>query len=62
MDTIMIGMDIAKSVFHLHGVSPTGEVVIRRKLSRGKVLKYLGAQPRGVVAMEACGSAHYWAR
>ena len=62
MDTIMIGMDIAKSVFHLHGVSPTCEVVIRRKLSRGKVLKYLGAQPRGVVAMEACGSAHYWAR
>lgn len=62
MESIMIGIDIAKSVFHLHGVSPGGEVVIRRKLSRGKVLKYLGAQPHGVVAMEACGSAHYWAR
>jgi len=58
----MIGVDLAKNVFQLHGASLTGEVRFRRKLSRGQFLRFMGSQPACIVVMEACGSAHHWAR
>jgi transposase len=57
-----IGMDLAKSVFQLHGADASGAVVFRKKLRRGQVLSFLAAQPSCTVAMEACSSSHHWAR
>lgn len=59
---LMIGVDLAKSVFQLHGALLTGEVMLRRKLSRLAFLRFMAEQPPAVVVLEACGSAHYWAR
>ncbi|MFD1985538.1 IS110 family transposase [Mesorhizobium newzealandense] len=58
----MIGVDLAKTVFQLHGASMTGELKFRKKLSRGSFAKFMADQPPAVIVMEACGSAHYWAR
>lgn len=58
----IIGVDLAKNVFQLHGAAADGSVVFRKKLSRPQVRKFMAAQPACIVAMEACGSAHYWAR
>lgn len=57
-----IGIDLAKYSFQLHGARADGSVAFRKKLSRGKLLDFLASQPRCVVAMEACASAHYWGR
>jgi transposase len=58
----IIGLDLAKMSFQAHGAGADGSVVFRKALSRGKVLSFLEGQPRCVVAMEACASAHYWGR
>ena len=59
MDQVsIIGIDLAKHSFQLHGALDDGSVAFRKKLSRGKVLDFLASQPLCVVAMEACGSAH----
>jgi transposase len=58
----ILGLDLAKNVFQAHGAAADGSVVFRRKLRRAQVLGFLRAQPRGVVATEACATAHYWAR
>ena len=58
----MIGVDLAKSVFQIHGASMSGEVKFRKKLSRPQFLKFMAGHDPAVVAMEACGSANYWAR
>lgn len=58
----IIGIDLAKNVFHLHGTHDDGTVVFRKKLSRGQVLPFLSEQPNCLVAMEACATAHDWAR
>jgi transposase len=55
-------LDIAKSVFQVHGIDATGTVVVRRKLSRGRVLTFFEALPRCLIGMEACNTSHYWAR
>ena len=57
-----IGLDIAKRVFQAHGTDATGRVVFRKRLVRAKVLEFFAAQPPCVVALEACGGAHHWAR
>ena len=57
-----IGLDIAKHVFHLHGADGAGHVLFRKRITRAKLLGFLAAQARCVVAMEACAGAHYWAR
>ena len=57
-----IGLDIAKSVFQVRGVDAVGAVVIRRKLTRGRVLGFFENLPRCLVGIEACSSSHYWAR
>jgi transposase len=62
MKDMMIGVDLAKSVFQLHAASMTGEPKFRKKLSRQSFLKFMAELPPAAVVMEACGSAHYWAR
>ena len=63
MDSVVtVGLDIAKSVFQVHGVDAVGEVVVGRRLTRRKVLEFFARLPACLVGIEACGSAHYWAR
>jgi transposase len=63
MQTITtIGLDIAKSVFQVHGVDAAGEMVIRRQLKRRSVLGFFQKLPRCLVGIEACASSHYWSR
>jgi transposase len=58
----IVGLDLAKQVFQVHAAGNDGAVVLRRKLSRGQVLAFFTELPRCIVAMEACATAHYWAR
>jgi transposase len=58
----MIGVDLAKNVFQLHAASMAGQPMFRKKLSRQSFPKFMAEQLPAVVVMEACGSAHYWAR
>jgi len=57
-----IGLDLAKKVFHVHGVDAEGNVVVARRLRRKEVLAFLSNLTACLVGIEACGSAHYWAR
>src|SRR5258706_6470391 len=57
-----IGLDIAKSVCQVHGVDVAGAVVIRKRVSRAKVLEHFGELPPCLVGIEACPSAHHWGR
>jgi transposase len=57
-----IGLDIAKSVFQVHGVDAVGQVVIRRQLKRRYVLKFFEKLPPCLVGIEACASSHHWSR
>jgi transposase len=61
-EVITVGLDLAKQVFQAHGADASGEVVFRKKLRRDQLLLFFAKLPRCVVAMEACASAHYWAR
>ena len=62
MQATTIGLDIAKSVFQVHGVDGRGKAVLRKRLARAKVLEFFANLPRCVVGLEACGGAHHWAR
>jgi transposase len=57
-----VGLDIAKSVFQVHGVDATGEVVIRRQLKRRHVLPFFQKLPACLVGIEACATSHHWSR
>ena len=57
-----IGLDLAKNVLQVHGIKASGEVVLRRQLRRGAVEKFFAKLAPCIVGMEACGSAHHWAR
>ena len=57
-----IGLDIAKSVFQIHGVDVEGAVVIRKRVNRAKVLEFFAALPSCLVGIEACPTAHHWSR
>jgi transposase len=59
---VMIGLDLAKSVFQIHGVDDAGRTVLRRRLSRRELVSYFAKLPRCLVGMEACSAAHHWAR
>ena len=61
-EIISIGIDIAKSVFQVHGVDDGGEVVVRRQLRRRQVLPYFAKLSPCLVGMEACATSHHWAR
>jgi transposase len=58
----VIGVDLAKRTFHVHGVDADGRVVVNKRYTRQKLKEYLVTLPRCIIAMEACASAHYWAR
>ena len=62
MQITTIGLDIAKNVFQVHGIDATEKVVVRKQLRRSQVLAFLQAVPRCLVGIEACATAHYWAR
>jgi transposase len=57
-----IGLDIAKSVFQVHGVDAEGNVVIRRQLKRRYVMTFFQKLPPWLVGIEACASSHHWSR
>lgn len=61
-DATIIGVDLAKNVFQVHGATADGSVAFRKKLSRPQFHKFMAALPRCLVVMEACGGAHFWAR
>ena len=58
----MIGLDLAKNVFQVHGIDEFGNVVLRKQLRRSQVEAFFGKLPPVIVGIEACGSAHYWGR
>ena len=57
-----IGLDIAKSVFQVHGIDAAGQIIIRKQLKRCRVLPFFMKLPPCLVGIEACASSHYWAR
>ena len=59
---VTVGLDIAKSVFQVHGVDSAGEVAVRRQLRRPQVLVFFAKLPPCLIGIEACATAHYWAR
>jgi transposase len=58
----MIGLDIAKSVFQVHGEDAGGRVVVQQRLRRLQVKAFFAKLPAARIGLEACGSAHYWGR
>ena len=58
----LIGVDLAKNVFQVHGVDQAGRVVLRRQLRRSQVEMFFASLPACAIAIEACPSAHFWAR
>jgi transposase len=58
----ILGIDIAKQVFHVVGMDDSGHVVLRKRLARSALLSFIASLPPLRIGMEACGSAHYWAR
>lgn len=61
-EVITIGLDIAKSVFQVHGVDDAGAVTIRKRISRAKMLEFFADLAPCLVGIEACPSAHHWGR
>lgn len=62
MEITTLGIDLAKSVFQLHGVDAAGQIVLMKKLRRNAVLEFMSALQPCLVGIEACGTSHYWAR
>lgn len=62
MKVTTLGIDLAKSIFRVHGVDDRGAVVLRRQLARKQLLSVLANLPPCLIGMEACAGAHYWAR
>ena len=60
MNAITIGLDIAKSVFQVHGEDACGKVVIQKRLRRSQVEAFFAQLPPSLVGIEACGSSHHW--
>jgi transposase len=58
----VLGLDLAKTVFQIHGVDSQGEVVIRKQLRRSQLRQYFARLKPCLIGMEACGGAHYWSR
>ena len=62
MRVTTIGLDIAKSVFQVHGVDETGEAILTRRFTRRKLLPFFAKLPSCLIGIEACATAHHWAR
>lgn len=61
-DVRVIGLDIAKSVFQLHGVDDTGTTVLQKRLTRARLLPFFEQLPPCLIGIEACATSHFWAR
>lgn len=61
-EIITVGLDLATNVFRVHGADGSGQAALRKKPRRDQVLAFFGQMPPCVVAMEACGGAHFWGR
>jgi hypothetical protein len=59
---VTIALDIARSVFQVHGINEAGEVAVRQRLDRARVPAFFEKLPRCLVGVEACNTSHYWAR
>src|SRR5262249_35734847 len=57
-----LGIDIAKNVFELHGVDANGKTVLKKRLTRDKLLEVIAQLPTCLIGIEACGGSHYWGR
>src|SRR6202171_6095693 len=57
-----VGLDLAKHVFQIHGVDASGATVVRKRLRRSEVLTFFARLPGCLIGLEACATAHYWAR
>jgi len=62
VDVRVIGLDIAKSVFQLHGLDGAGAIVLQKRLTRARLLPFFEKLPPCLVGIEACATSHYWAR
>ena len=62
MSVVSIDLDLAKSVFQVHGVDASGHAILPRKLARSELLAFFAKLPDFLVGMEACSSAYHWAR
>ena len=58
----VIGLDLAKNVFQVHGIDTDGEVVVRKQLNRSQVRRFFANLEPCLIGMEPCGGAHYWSR
>ena len=62
MNIMIVGIDLAKNVLQVHGVDERRQVSLKKQMKRAQVLPFFANLPPCVIGMEACGSAHYWAR
>ncbi len=62
MKITTIGIDLAKTIFQIHGVDQYGKTIVRKQLKRAEMTLYFANLPACLIGMEACGSAHHWAR
>src|SRR5271168_3218304 len=62
MKITTIGLDLAKSIFQVHGIDATGQVVVRKSLRRAQMLPFFAKLPSCLIGIEACGTSHHWAR
>jgi len=62
MNITTVGLDLAKNVFQVHGINATGDIVVRRQLRRSHVRAFFAGLAPCLIGMEACGTAHFWAR
>ncbi|MCQ9186271.1 IS110 family transposase, partial [Streptomyces sp. IBSBF 2953] len=62
MEIRTVGIDLAKNVFQIHGMNERGKPLLRKQLKRDQVVVFFANLPPCLIGMEACGSAHYWAR
>jgi transposase len=62
MNISLLGIDIAKNIFQLHGVDSSGKRVLKQRIERDKLATYIANLPLSTIAMESCGGSNYWAR
>ncbi|STX37320.1 Uncharacterised protein [Legionella feeleii] len=58
----LLGIDLAKNVFQLHGVDTTGKKVLKKRIERAGLIEFIATLPKCLIVMEACGGSNYWAR
>jgi transposase len=62
MNIKILGIDLAKRVFQFHGINTEDKVILKKRLSRNKLIEFIAKLPPCLIGMEACSTAHYWGR